>query len=426
MRRRDFLATSTLIGSIAGCLRLTEGNGEFNSTDSETENRPVQDETDRTTTEAETESSTGEETTDEGDETEDEDGEEPITVSGSWTAFGNGPSNTGLAESAKGVEEYELLWTRELSMERVAGPIVADGTLYTHGDGLAALDAATGEVRWSVPISGGRPTPTYVGDGIVTGNSGRTAFVDLDGNVRWQLSSGGDGHAVTDELIYAAGQGNVWAFDFDGEFVWSERTDKRTTAVPGVADGILCVGTRDGHVYGIDADSGSRQWTFEVAAHSGRDDPAGYDITGGVTIHDGTAYFGTWDRTVYAVDLGTGDLEWSLETNGGIDVCPAADDGTIYVGNDGGRILALDAATGDRKWESERLGSPLRGGVALSDDVAYAVGNDGLIAAVDRTDGTMHWRHLLSNGRLRGSPAVADGLVFITDGAGVVHALAEA
>lgn len=422
MRRRDFLATSTLIGSLAGCLRLTEGETDPNATASETRNRPVEDgpgEPPPTETDAETT------TEGDADETETEDDDEPVSVSGSWTAFGNGPSNAGLAASAAGVEEYEVLWTRELSMESVAGPILADGTLYTHGDGLAALDAATGEVRWTVPIMGGRATPTYVGDGVVTGNSDRVALVDLDGDVRWQASSGGDGHAVTDDRIYTSGQGNVWAFDLAGELVWDERTDKRTTAVPAVADGTLCVATRDGLVYGFDADTGDRNWTFEVAAHTGRDDPAGFDVTGGVTIYDGTAYFGTWDRTVYAVTLETGELEWSRETNGGIDVCPAAADGTIYVGNDGGRILALDAATGTRKWESRRLGAPLGRGIALSDDTAYAVSEEGLLAAVNRSDGTTRWRHLMSNGRVRGSPAVADGMVFMTDGAGVVHAIAE-
>lgn len=431
MRRRDFLVTSTLVGSLAGCLRL-EQDAESDSAGSDTGNGTTEDGPDGQPTSGgdvnsgtETASGGNADDGDEEDETETEDDEQSITVSGTWTAFGNGPTNAGLAASASGVGEYETLWTKELPMERAAGPIVADGTLYTYGNGLTAIDAATGEVRWTVPIPGGRPSPTYVGDGIVAGNSERTALVDLDGNVQWQLTSGGDGHAVTDEMIYAAGQGNVWAFDIAGKFAWSERIDKRTTAVPAVADGLLCIGTRDGHVFGFDADTGTREWTFEVASHSDRDDPAGYDVTGGVTIYDGTGYFGTWDRTVYAVDQQTGELEWKRETNGGIDVCPAAADGTIYVGNDGGRILALDAATGDRKWASDRLGSPLRQGIALSNDIAYAVGEGGLLAAVDRTDGTMRWRHLMSNERVRGSPAVADGYVFMTDGAGTVYAFAE-
>lgn len=427
MRRRDFLASSGLVGAFSGCLRLVEDDPD---TGAGAGNRSAENNSGLGTTERQStdsgENSSAVESGDEDDSDNESENEELTAVSGTWTAFGNGPANVGLAESAAGIEEYELTWKQESSGNQVPGPILADGTLYTFGDGLKALNAATGELIWRAAIPGGRPTPTVVGDGIVAGNSSRTAFVDLDGNVEWQISSGGDGHAVADGTIYTAGQGNVWAFDLTGELAWDSRIDERTTAAPAAANGILCVGTRSGHVFAFDADHGDRKWSFDVSANSERNDPAGYDITHGVTIYDETVYFGTWDRAVYAVDIETGELEWRRQTNGGIDVCPAAADGTIYVGNDGGRILALDAATGDLKWESDRLGGSLRRGIALADDIAYTVGNDGLIAAVDRSDGSLHWRHLMSAERIRGSPAVADGRVFVTDGAGTTYAFAEA
>lgn len=424
MRRRDFLITGTLTGSLTGCLRLVEEDTDSETTNSNTRTRTTEDEVDNQPT-TNTETTTDTEEDRETETAEEENDEQTVTVSGSWTSFGNGPSNAGVAESAEGVGEYEILWKKELSMESSAGPIVADGTLYTYGDGLTAIDAASGDIRWTVPISGGRSTPTYMDDGIVAGNSERTAFVDLEGDVEWEITSGGDGHAVTEEKIYTAGQGNVWAFDLEGELAWSERIDKRTTAVPAVADGILCVGTREGQLIAFDADSGSQEWTFEVSTHSEQEDPAGYDIFGGVTIYDGTAYFGTWDRTVYAVDIEAGELEWMQVTYGGIDVCPAAADGTIYVGNDSGQIIAFDATTGDREWESMELGGSLGQGVALADDTVYSVGDDGVIAAVDRDDGTLRWRHLMSRKRPQGSPAVVDGFVFMTDGAGTVYAFTE-
>jgi len=88
-----------------------------------------------------------------------------------------------------------------------ASPAVANGTVYLSGsDALYAIDAATGQERWNVPLD-------------------------------WMLESS---PVVVDGIVYAGSQNGFYGIDAEsGEVAWSFPSDVEIFATPAIADGVI-------------------------------------------------------------------------------------------------------------------------------------------------------------------------------------------
>jgi outer membrane protein assembly factor BamB len=149
------------------------------------------------------------------------------------------PAITGgvafVATNAPALTAFELksgteLWRRDIGGE--SSPAAADGVVYLGGDDQAvrAIDAKTGETRWSSPLGYAiRSSVTFAGDGVYIGSGPTVTSIDRrDGNTLWTHVTGG---AVTADLavvaetviasshdgyIYALGPSEPTASDTDG------------------------------------------------------------------------------------------------------------------------------------------------------------------------------------------------------------------
>jgi len=65
-------------------------------------------------------------------------------------------------------------------------------------------------------------------------------------------------------------------------------------------------------------------------------------------------YVGSKDGHLYALDAGTGEVKWDYETRERIISSPAVANEIVYVGSDDHYIYALDAGTGEEKWHTEQ------------------------------------------------------------------------
>ncbi len=78
-----------------------------------------------------------------------------------------------------------------------------------------------------------------------------------------------------------------------------------------------------------------------------------------VTVHNGVVYFGSKDNHMYALDAATGEVIWSYNTfsnvtSGGT----LSEDGSvIYFGTESSGFYALDADDGDKRWNYTRNGN---------------------------------------------------------------------
>ncbi|MFF4750526.1 outer membrane protein assembly factor BamB family protein [Streptomyces sp. NPDC002514] len=242
------------------------------------------------------------------------------------------------------------------SPEAEAGPVVHDGTVFIWQDArLRALQARTGEERWSYPIGdaascGGVPVRlTHAPDGCVYVSAGsRVLAVDVaSGMVRWHFEAPAvflcppafvPGPAVTGGGIYLADYlGTVYALDAaDGRDRWRIATEARSSIEPVlVAGGHVHVGSGKG-LYTLDAVTGTPKWRFQ----------AGGDIVGSPTVAEGRIHFGSTDHLLYTLKADDGRLRWKLATGGEITGSPVVTDGVVYACSKDRCVYALDAEKG--------------------------------------------------------------------------------
>jgi eukaryotic-like serine/threonine-protein kinase len=340
-----------------------------------------------------------------------------------WPQFRGNPRLTGVATETP-PPALKVLWSYELGDMNDSSPAIAGGVVYAAAQNgtLAALDLATGKLRWKYSTGGalgiGESSPA-VADGAV--------FVgDLDGVV----------HAVN-----AA----------DGRRIWTFKTGSEIKASPIVVNGLVIIGSYDTHLYALDARTGALRWKFQIKGQvhatpavqgdvlflAGCDEmfrairiadgrqlyeiPTGA-YTGASPVIDGDrAYVGTFeyevialdlkarkvlwrysdkerqfpfyssaalangrvvlggrDKLVHAIDAATGKPAWTFTTRARVDSSPAIAGGRVYLGSGDGRFYVFDLATGQKQWEFE-AGSGITASPAISAGRIVIISNDGIV-----------------------------------------------
>ncbi|QOV37676.1 serine/threonine-protein kinase [Streptomyces ferrugineus] len=259
-------------------------------------------------------------------------------------------------EASNGQKLWEITGAQTDFESPEAGPALYDGTVYVWQDArLRALDARTGDERWSYPIGdaascGGVPVRVaQAHDGHVYVSAGtRVLALDvMSGHVRWHFEAPAvflcpptfvPGPAVTGGGVYLADYlGTVYALDAtDGRDRWRIATESRSSIEPVlVAAGHVHVGSGKG-LYTLDAVTGTPKWRFQ----------AGGDLVGAPTVAEGRIHFGSTDHLLYTLKADDGRLRWKLATGGEITGSPVVRDGVVYACSKDRCVYALDAEKG--------------------------------------------------------------------------------
>ncbi|MFI2509415.1 PQQ-binding-like beta-propeller repeat protein [Streptomyces sp. NPDC018972] len=259
-------------------------------------------------------------------------------------------------EASTGQKLWEITGCQSDFESPEAGPAVHEGTVYVWQDArLRALDARTGDERWSYPIGdaascGGVPVRvTHAPDGYVYVCAG-TRVLALEvttGHVRWHFEAPAvflappafvPGPAVTGGGLYLADYlGTVYALDAtDGRDRWRIATESRASVEPVlVAAGHVHVGSGKG-LYTLDAVTGTPKWRFQ----------SGGEIVGAPAVAEGRIHFGSSDHLLYTLKADDGRLRWKLATGGEITGSPVVRDGVVYACSKDRCVYALDAEKG--------------------------------------------------------------------------------
>ena len=187
-----------------------------------------------------------------------------------------------------------------------------------------------------------------------------------------------------------------WRFEADGG-----------VGSPVAANGTVYAGSRDNHLYALDAQTGQEQWRFEAD-----------DSVGPPAVANGTVYVGSEDSHLYAIDVQTGQEQWRFEAD---DVgLPAVADGTVYAVSQFKHLYAVDVQTGREQWRFEVDNPPHWKALAVADGTVYAGGIYSPLYAVDAQTGRERWR-FEAYGVI--APAIADGTVYAGSKDGHLYAL---
>jgi halocyanin-like protein len=245
------------------------------------------------------------------------------------------------------------------------------------------------------------------------------------GDVYWAFETNGVLHSaptVVDGTVYFGSRDrHVYAVDAeDGTERWHFATGPSPrgpgedlllhgTGVwssPQVIDGTVYVASNDTNLYALDAETGDPEWVFE--------EPTAH-LYSSPTFVDGTVYFCSRHSHVYAVDAATGERVWRSDTFGSSGASPTVTGGTVYAASyahdhNGGGVMAFDAATGDREWAVE--GPESCSSPTVVNGTAYIGSLDGHLYALDAATGDREWRFELDKMMDQASPTVHDGVVY--------------
>ncbi|MDQ6927241.1 MAG: PQQ-binding-like beta-propeller repeat protein [Actinomycetota bacterium] len=185
-----------------------------------------------------------------------------------WVADDHSQAGAVAVDAATGQQR----WSVPLPTGGVSAPGIGSGeparVVVVAGDVAAhALDLETGAELWRTGLEGAgspevRPLPVAGGDVLVAHRLGGMAILDSDGKIHWQVSSGG---AAVRGAPAGPGPGGRFALPLDDGRLLLAGPGAPTTVldppgrVSGVAMGpaaVLVVGTREASVNGVNASSG--------------------------------------------------------------------------------------------------------------------------------------------------------------------------
>jgi outer membrane protein assembly factor BamB len=287
------------------------------------------------------------------------------------------------------VDRGAVLWRLNTGDRIYTTALVApDATIYagTDADRLFSVDTR-GRLRWALGTEADADTsPARAEDGSLRFAAGRVLYAtSADLTIRWRLQFGSK--LFSSPLVLEDGttvigcqDDRLYAVDAGGVVRWQLETEGDVDAPPAVYDGVVYVGSDDGHVYAANVADGSRRWRTSVGGY----------VRAGVAIGlDGRVVVGTYGPSprIVALDRHTGAIVWSVAVPGGPPTAEWGVASSALVDRDG--RFAIGIPNG-QLWVLERDGTVLErvqlGGVAV--DGSPALLRDGLLAVGD-DDGTL-------------------------------------
>ncbi|WP_019675667.1 outer membrane protein assembly factor BamB [Arsukibacterium perlucidum] len=234
------------------------------------------------------------------------------------------------------------------------------------------------------------------------------------------------GVAFNDNKLYLGTEdGEVFALSAEtGELLWRVPVKGEVLASPAIGDGLLVVATTAGSLIALDPNTGEQRWVFddEQPALTIRGVSEPVIEAGGVIYGSGTGRVGVliaergyqaWEEAI-ATPQGSTDLSRLVD----VDAKPIVVAGTLYAIAYNGELVAMELRSGRQLWKRDYASFR---NMAVAGNILYLVDATGGIYAVDRRNGTEVWgqqglqRHFLT------APTVYKDYLVVGDAKGNLH-----
>ncbi len=214
-------------------------------------------------------------------------------------------------------------------------------------------------------------------------------------SIKWKLSTGDRLHETKPQ-------------EFAGAAVWADT---------------VYVGGESGDLFAVRATNGRLRWRQHVGA-----------IGATPTIVRGLLYLGTLDGYLLCIDAQTGDEQWRYQTHGAIDAAPEVAKNIVVFSNEADQVYGIDALKGTYKWqykaETPDNDYMLRGhaGVAIDGDLVFTGFANGSMVALRLENGSVAWSTSLKGEAdkfvdVDATPVVDGNTVYVTSSSGGLYAL---
>ena len=313
----------------------------------------------------------------------------------------------------------------------------------TVGEDIALALGATWRAIWpwagaadgDRPIDGGyapnlQPV-VYGGRIFVANGEGLLLAIGMDGKELWRFWTGtrlsGGMAAGAGVLVVGTPEGLVYALDAEtGQEKWRNTVSSEVLAPPAVGEGLVVVRTVDGKLFALDVESGERKWFSDrnvpVLTLRGTSSPllgggiaiAGFD-SGKVAAFRAENGQPLWEKRV---GQPTGRSE--IERIADVDTNPIIFGSVLYAASVNGSVIAVDMRNGETLWQREL--STYRN-LGIDAQMLYASNAQGHLVALDRRNGFVLWTQKALENRQLSAPVSLGDYVVVADMEGYVHFL---
>jgi outer membrane protein assembly factor BamB len=317
--------------------------------------------------------------------------------------------------------------------DKIFGRVAADAP-----DPLVEIkETASAKVLWQAKVGSAEDfdfSPA-VEAGYAYAASANGEIVKLDatnGSQVWRVNAGekiSGGVGVGGSLVMVGTQkGVVYAYDIAGKLQWKSKLSSEVLSAPKYFDGTVIVRTGDSHIYGINADDGSRKWVYD------RTGPAlTLRSSAGVVVDGGAVYAGFGGGKLISVRADNGKILWEasvaqpkgvteIERIADITSLPVVDGPLVYAVAYQGKIAAVDRASGRVVWNRDI--SSLTG-LNVEDGRIFVSHSTGSIYALDYSTGKTFWRQAVLKNRQLTTPVPMGNWTAVGDLEGYVHFLSR-
>ena len=347
---------------------------------------------------------------------------ETVGPRGSWTMYQRDAAHNAVFAQPG----FRANWLVKLGDKINGGLAIVDGTVYADSFDrkLYAIDAATGDVRWSAQADNTLMSTPVVQDGLVIVGSGRDGFLKPD-----DMISQTWGRPEGDDLLAFATS--------DGHLVWKIHTDGEDMPSPAIVGDALIFANGDLHAYNVELATGKRRWTASLP---------GVATMASASEDRGKVFISSCHNAPYvcetrALDARSGQTLWT-SPYGGSDCTPTVDNGFVFTNinrNDEARyhtggvtlVVAMDERTGRTIWTHESVPGPYTFVASAERQIAgtgdrgvlyQPIGNAQRVIAFEERSGKVLWTfHTSANVKM--SPIVKGDVVYFGDTAGILYSV---
>ncbi|MBA4323417.1 MAG: hypothetical protein C0408_11430, partial [Odoribacter sp.] len=194
-------------------------------------------------------------------------------------------------------------------------------------------------------------------------------------------------------------------------FKWKYNTAQPIISSPIVVNSVVYVGSRNGVLYALNADTGGLVWQY--ASQTG-----GW-MDASPTYSDGILYMACRDGNIYAFDAVTGNLKWKKTIGGVICSSPVvSSSGILYtgLGYPNREVSAFNTwGTKAQKWIYS-TGQMVYSSPALNGNNIYIGSDDGKFYSFNLDSSAPRWQFSTIGGIYMFTPAVSGGKVYVAPG----------
>jgi outer membrane protein assembly factor BamB len=320
-----------------------------------------------------------------------------------------------------------------------AAGLLAIGPVTVRAEGGApAAKAAQADLNLTAPMAvewkytgtafpGNASSPAVSSDTVYFATGGRVYAVSLQtGALKWRYPYDGNmAAAVTnsvvlggDTLYVPAGDGLYALNTSDGKLKYPafKLTKGGVATTPAVVGDNVYFGSREGKIYGINAQSG------DPVGGAYKNGLAVGDFAGDMTSSDGTLYFITTNSALHAVEAAAGAQRWVQPYNGinGL-VTPIVAGETLLVAS-GQSLANYRATTGQVRWIMPTHNDITAPPAVDSEGNVYIVTSDRGVYALDSLRKVIWKKGAHTDYEVDTQPVVANDLVIVGTSAGAIYA----